>query len=146
MLADSLKGLLANSFAYYLKAAGFHWNVEGRNFPQYHEFLGELYSDVYGTIDRIAEHIRALDVYTPFSFSRLAALSEIQDQVKIPRAELMMAEILHDTEILLHCLQKCFAAATECGEEGVANFLAERLEAMSKWRWQIRSILKQDRE
>ena len=145
-LAESLKGLYATSFSYYLKAHGFHFNVEGSNFPQYHEFFGDLYADVYGTIDRIGEYIRTLESYTPFSLTRLAELSEIRDQIKIPRARLMFEEILGDTEIMINCLHACFDLATANKDEGIANFLAERLDAMTKWRWQIRSILKQDRE
>lgn len=145
-LADSLKCLLATSFSYYLKAHGFHINIEGDNFPQYHEFFGELYDDVYGTIDRIGEYIRILDSYTPMSFTRLAELTKIQDQVKIPRAQLMFEEILGDTDILCECIMHCFTLAQDAGEEGIANFMAERQDAMGKWRWQIRSILKRERE
>lgn len=146
MLADSLKVLQATSFFYYVKTAGFHWNVEGKNFPEYHEFLGELYGDVYGTIDVIAEHIRALDSYAPGAVSRYVELSLIEDQTKIPRAELMFAELLQDTQTLLECIMNCFAAATEENQQGIANFLSERQSAMQKHAWMIRSILKRERE
>ena len=67
MLSDNLRVLLASSYAFVVKAQQFHWNVEGPNFPQYHEFLGDLYSEVYASIDKTAEYIRTLDVYTPGS-------------------------------------------------------------------------------
>jgi len=54
MLADNLKTLLATSFSLYLKSANFHWNVEGPSFPQYHEFFGDFYADIYESIDPIA--------------------------------------------------------------------------------------------
>jgi starvation-inducible DNA-binding protein len=146
MLADSLKVLQATSFFYYVKTAGFHWNVEGSNFPQYHEFLGDLYTDVYGTIDLIAEYIRALDSYAPGAVSRYAELTLIQDQTKIPRAELMFAELFQDTQTLLECIMNCFEAATQENQQGIANFLSERQAAMQKHAWMIRSILKKERE
>lgn len=65
MLKDKLKQVLGTSFAFYIKAAGFHWNIEGPNFPQYHAFLGDLYNEVYGSIDQLAEIIRQLDSYAP---------------------------------------------------------------------------------
>jgi starvation-inducible DNA-binding protein len=142
MLADELKVLQATSFSYYVKASGFHWNIEGPNFPQYHKFLGKLYEDVYGTIDVIAEYIRTLDSYTPSSLARYAELTQIQDQVKIPRAELMIAELLVDTQTLLNCIMHCFACATEENQQGLANFLSERQAAMQKHQWMMRSILK----
>lgn len=146
MLADGLKVLQASSFFYYVKAAGFHWNVEGRDFPQYHEFLGDLYQDVYSTIDVLAEYIRALDSYAPGAVSRYAELSVIEDQTKIPRAELMFAELQQDTEKLLECIMNCFASATEENQQGIANFLSERQATMQKHAWMIRSILKKERE
>lgn len=146
MLCDGLKVLQASSFFYYVKAAGFHWNVEGRDFPQYHEFLGDLYQDVYSTIDVLAEYIRALDSYAPGAVSRYAELSVIEDQTKIPRAELMFAELQQDTEKLLECIMNCFASATEENQQGIANFLSERQAVMQKHAWMIRSILKKERE
>jgi starvation-inducible DNA-binding protein len=32
-----------------------HWNVTGPNFASMHEFFGDLYTDVYESIDPIAE-------------------------------------------------------------------------------------------
>lgn len=145
MLAESLKTLLSNTMVYWIKAANFHWNCEGPNFPQYHEFFGNLYGDVYGTVDRIAEHIRTLDSYAPGSMCRYLELAQIQEQTKIPRAELMFVEMLQDTATLIACLQECFDCATTERQEGVANFLAERLEAMNKHAWMMRSILKKER-
>ena len=37
-LIEQMKVALASTFAFYLKAHNFHWNVEGPNFPQYHSF------------------------------------------------------------------------------------------------------------
>lgn len=142
MLADDLKVLQATSFSYYIKAHQFHWCVEGPNFPQYHKFLGKLYEDVYATIDVIAEYIRSLDSYTPGSLARYAELTQIQDQLKIPRAELMFAELLVDTQTLINCIMHCFAIATADNQQGIANFLSERQAAMQKHAWMMRSILK----
>ena len=61
MLAETLKTLLATSYALSIKAQHFHWNVEGPDFPQYHEFFGNYYEEVYGSIDKLAEIIRQLD-------------------------------------------------------------------------------------
>ena len=41
-LQDIMKKLLADTFALYLKCHQYHWNVEGINFPQYHECFGSL--------------------------------------------------------------------------------------------------------
>ena len=146
MLADNLKVLLASVYSFSIKAQYFHWNVESDNFPQYHEFFGNLYEEVYNnSIDKIAEYIRTLDVYAPGSFTRFQELSIIEDQLKVPRAELMFEELYHDNSKLIDLLNQCFASATKENNQGIANFIAERLDAQSKHQWMIRSILKKQR-
>ena len=61
MLTEDLKVLLASVNSLSIKAQNFHWNVEGDNFPQYHEFFGNFYEEVYSAVDKIAEYIRTLD-------------------------------------------------------------------------------------
>lgn len=145
MLKDDLKTVFGTSFVFYVKAAGFHWNVEGPNFPQYHEFLGGIYQEVYGSLDQLAEIIRQLDSYAPGSLSRFLELSAIQEQPQIPRAELMMAELLNDNEIVIQCLNASFASATAENKQGICDFIAGRLDAHEKHGWMLRSILKRER-
>lgn len=146
MLADVLKVLYASSYCFVFKAQNFHYNVEGDNFPQYHKFFGDLYEEVYdNAIDRTAEYIRTLESYTPSSLTRFAELSKINDQTKIPRAELMMAELLEDNQTLLSLWKEAFPIAEQENEQGIANFIAERIDAHGKHGWMLRSILKKDR-
>jgi starvation-inducible DNA-binding protein len=146
MLPDTLKVLLASVYALSIKAQSFHWNCEGQNFPQYHEFFGNYYEEIYGnTIDKLAEIIRQLDSYTPGSISRYAELSQIEDQTKIPRAELMMQELHHDNAIILDMYKQAFHVANEADEQGICDFIAGRIDAHAKHQWQLRSILKVQR-
>jgi starvation-inducible DNA-binding protein len=143
MLSDTLKTILATAYALSIKAQNFHWNVEGPDFPQYHDFFGNFYEEVYNnTIDRTAELIRQLDSYTPGSILRYAELSQIQDQTKIPRAMLMMEELFQDNAIILDMYKQAFHVAEEADEQGIANFIAERIDAHGKHAWMLRSILK----
>ncbi len=146
MLSDNLKVLLASTQSFAIKSQNFHWNIEGSNFPQYHAFYDTLYSDVSGTIDQIAEYIRILGHYTPGSLSRYSELTIIQDQTKVPRAELMFAETLHDTNQMIELVVAMFDEATEERQQGIANFMAELQDLYGKKAWMIRSILKKERE
>lgn len=145
MLSESLKKLLANSYSFVIKAQQFHWNVEGPNFPQYHEFFGDLYSEVYSSLDKTAEYIRTLDSYAPGSMERFMELSDIKGQVKIPRAELMFTELLNDNQLLIKCLHDCMAHAKNENNYGIENYIAERLDAHAKHGWMIKSVLKKER-
>lgn len=146
MLSDNLKVLLASTQSFAIKSQNFHWNVEGSNFPQYHAFFDTLYGDVSATIDPIAEYIRILGHYTPGSLSRYAELSVIQDQIKIPRAELMFVESLQDCETLGKLAVAIFDEATSENQQGIANYMAELQDLYGKKAWFIRSTLKRERE
>ncbi len=146
MLSDALKTLLATSYAFVIKAQNFHWNVEGPDFPQYHDFLGKLYNEVYdNAIDQTAELIRQLGSYTPGSITRFAELSQIPDQTKIPRAELMIAELEQDNAKILAMWKEAFHIAEEADEQGIADFIASRIDAHGKHGWMLRSILNKSR-
>ena len=146
MLSDNLKVLLASTQSFAIKSQNFHWNIEGSNFPQYHEFYDTLYKDVNDTIDIIAEYIRTLDHYTPGSLQRYAQLTVIQDQTKIPRAELMFQESLQDCQVMSQLVVAIFDEATNENQQGIANFMAELQDLYGKKAWFIRSILKKERE
>ncbi len=146
MLADALKTLLATEYAFVIKAQLFHWNVEGPDFAQLHEFFGDIYEEVYdNSIDRTAEYIRTLEDYTPGSFERFQELSIISGQTKIPRARLMIEELLANNGQMIDLLNKTFEIAQNEKQEGIANFIAERIDAHGKHGWMLRSFLKDAR-
>ena len=146
MLADSLKTLLATEYAFVIKAQFFHWNVEGPDFAQLHEFFGDLYEEVYdNSIDRTAEYIRTLDDYAPGSLERFLELSAITGQTKVPRARLMIEELLANNMQMIDLLNETFAAAEAENQQGIANFIAERIDAHGKHGWQLKSFLKDQR-
>jgi starvation-inducible DNA-binding protein len=145
MLADDLKILLASNFAYYLKAHAFHWNVEGPDFGELHKFFQKIYEDAYSAIDNIAEYIRYLDEYAPGSFERYTELSTIAGQTKIPRARLMIEELLANTQQMIDILNTCFASAENENQQGIADFVSQRLSQHGKYYWQLRSYLREER-
>ena len=142
MLADQLKITQADAFVLYLKAHYYHWNVEGPNFPQYHEFLQNFYQDVYGSVDAIAELIRTLNVYAPGTLSRFQALTTIEESDTIPNAVQMMNNIMEENNTMLETLKKAYNMADEEKQIGIANFLQDRIQAHEKHGWMLRSITK----
>ena len=141
-LHRALKIAFASEYAFYLKAHYFHWNVEGPNFPQYHELLANIYEEVYGSIDKFAEEIRATGTYTPGSFTRFSILSLIDDEVDVLPAESMLLELLEDSVRLEELFRIVFRAAEELGLHGLSDFLASRQDAHAKHSWMLRSTLK----
>lgn len=146
MLTENLKVLLATQYAFVIKAQLFHWCVEGPDFAQLHRFFGDLYSEVYNnSIDQTAEYIRILGSYTPGSFERFSELSLVAGQQRIPRAGLMIEELSGDCATIIDHLNLCFASADSENQQGIADFIAGRIDAMGKHRWMLRSFLKDNR-
>jgi starvation-inducible DNA-binding protein len=145
VLSDALKQFLATTYAYTVKAQHFHWNVEGPDFGQLHKFFQKIYEDAYESIDHTAEYIRTEEEYTPGSFERFQELSLIQGQTKVPRARLMLQELLADTQTMKDLSKSLFDEATQAGREDIANFAAERQSQHGKYYWQISSYLKDAR-
>jgi starvation-inducible DNA-binding protein len=146
MLADDLKTLLATQYAFVIKAQFFHWNVEGSDFAQLHKFFGKIYEEVNGAIDATAEYIRIMEEYTPGSFERFQELSLITGQIKVPRARLMLQELLADNQVVIDLLNQCFGSAEQENQQGIADFIAGRIDAQGKHGWMLKAFLKDNRE
>lgn len=142
MLVDQLKNALADTFTFYLKAHNYHWNIEGPNFPQYHSFLGDLYEEVYGAVDTIAELIRTLDAYSPGSLTRFKELTSIDESDVIPDPRTMMLNLMNDNTKVRLTLTLAYKTAEETGEVGIANFLQDRIQAHEKHGWMLKAINK----
>ena len=142
MLIDELKKVHADAFTFYLKAHYYHWNVEGPNFPQYHDFLQNLYQEVFASVDTLAELIRTLDSYAPGTLTRLKELTTIEETDDVPDAKTMMTRLLHENNILRASLLTAYTTADTTGEVGIANFLQDRIQAHEKHSWMLRSIVK----
>ena len=142
MLNESLHKVLSEMFAFYFKAHNYHWNVEGPNFAQYHEFLGDLYEEVHGAIDPLAEHIRTLDVYVKGSMSDVKTVATIADP-KAPTGSLSMMEDLHnDNQKVILALYEALRDANVANENGIVNYLEERIDIHNKHGWMLRSFNK----
>lgn len=141
-LVDDLKNALADTFAYYLKAHNYHWNIESPHFSSYHSLLDDIYNDAWGAVDAIAEHIRTLDAYAPGSFSRFAALTSIEDEVNIPDAISMLRKIEADNRKVIASLTTAMKSADEAGKANISNFLQDRIDSHEKFGWMLRATVK----
>ena len=140
-LIDAMKRYFATHFQYYTKAHGFHANVVGPDFTEFHMLFGEIYEDAQDSIDNVAEHIRAIEGLAPFSLARIAELGSIEDASEAPKAMKMVEELLADTQIVVDHLEECHDIATEYKKYGLINFLEGRLDIHAKLMWKLRSTL-----
>ena len=142
-LQVALKIALANAFAMYFKVHSFHWNVEGVHFSQYHDFFGEVYQDVFDSVDPIAEQIRKLGTYAPTSLTELIMAKTISDVMVVgDDVKGMLLALKAANDEMLSTLNTVFTLATAANEQGICNFIADRIDVHKKHGWQTTSSLK----
>ena len=142
-LTATLKIVLANTFVMYFKAHSYHWNIEGKDFPQYHDFFGDLYQELFGAIALAAEHIRILDVYAPISLNDLYSNKTIiEDTIKPANCQAMIINLMETNKEVINTLNMCFKLADEANEQGLADFISGRLDAHKKHGWMLKSSSK----
>lgn len=138
----ALKTAFASEYTFALKAQNFHWNVEGPLFGQLHDLFEKIYLEVYGSIDQFAEELRALQLYTPASYTKFSMLSVIEDENSVPAFQDMLREMLADSDKMANVFKMVFVMAEKNGDHGLSNFLAERQDAHKKHSWMLRASLK----
>src|SRR6185369_2927431 len=81
-IAEALNGLVADSYALYTKTKNFHWHVSGPHFRDYHLLFDDQATEIFATVDDLAERVRKLGARTVRSIGEIARLSSIKDNDK----------------------------------------------------------------
>ena len=143
IIISHLKTWQANSVVFYSAAHGFHWNVEGPLFTQYHSFFGEIYEDVYATIDAISEWLRKFNVTAPYTLQDFILNNNYGDvQVESNSPIAMSRQLLDMNDKMLSDIKIIMDEAALQNEQGLLNFLAERQDKHQFWGWWLKSSLK----
>lgn len=141
-LVSQMKRILADGYLFYFKAHSFHWNVEGANFPQYHDFFSKVYEQVFDNLDSIAEQIRALGAYAPTSLAQMVGSSSITENLSAVSTAEMFSQLLSDNEKVIQGLTVGYRLAESANELGLSNFLQDLIDKHKKLAWMITSTAK----
>ena len=142
-LVTSMKIVFANTFAMYFKAHGHHWNVEGKDFSQLHDFFSNLYLEVFAAADVIAEQIRALDDYAPYNMTELASTTTVKESniYGVDVSE-MLTDLINANVSVIEALNTAHKLADADGNRGLVNLIEERLDIHAKHAWMLRATSK----
>lgn len=138
-----LRPLLADVVALSIACQGAHWNVSGVEFPQYHDLFGDIYDDVSGSIDPLAENILKTGGVAPSTMSEMQSLRTTTDPVEGRDVRGLVADLAEMNDVIIEKILAAFQVASEANEQGVADFLASRDDMHKKWRWQLRTSIGQ---
>jgi len=143
-IAEGLSRLLADSYTLYLTTHNFHWNVTGPMFNTLHAMFMQQYTDLWNSIDDIAERIRALGHFAPGSYAAFGRLASVADAPGEPPKALEMVRILvKGHEAVARTARELVPTADEAGDEPTMDLLTQRLEFHEKTAWMLRSMLEE---
>lgn len=139
-LVTAMQDMLACVFVFYASAQRAHWNVTGQDFLQYHALFADIYTDVYGSVDPFAENIRKIKG-RPLNLTETVNSAMFADDSQSSDAYELAADLFAKNAHIVNMLKALFEVAEESDEQGIANFVAERIDAHMKWDWQLSASL-----
>ena len=133
---------LSDTVSFYFRAHGYHWNVKGQDFSQFHELFGEVYTDTYGSIDPLAENILKLGYKAPFNLGEFMSMRSIQDSEGVAMTpQALTADLARANDVLIDELKAAFDVVEAANEQGIADFIAGRIDSHMEWAWKLKSSL-----
>ncbi len=135
-VADALNGILADSYALYLKTKNFHWHVSGPHFRDYHLMLDDQAAQILATTDAIAERVRKTGNTTLRSIGDIARRQTIKDNdADFVSAEQMLAELREDNLKLVELLREAKDIVDEAKDNATSGILDDWTDQAEERAW-----------
>jgi starvation-inducible DNA-binding protein len=135
-IVEALNGLVADNYALYTKTKNFHWHVSGPHFRDYHLLFDDQASEIFATIDDLAERVRKLGARTIHSIGEIAKLQTIKDNNKgfvSPRD--MLRELMADNKTVIKAMRVAHEIADKHDDVATASILENFIDAAEKRNW-----------
>ena len=138
-LAEQLKKIWATNFQSYVLSHGYHVNLTGDDFYEYHKLFQKIYEFLQDNIDTQAELIRSIDEIVPFSLKRVTDLTEVKDVEKVPDIATMVEDIDAALYALIDLANDAFEQSQTDKEYGVNNYIAGYIQELNKFCWMLKA-------
>ncbi len=138
---ESLRQVVADSYALIGQLHICHWNVRGTSFFSLHTAFEEQYTELFTAVDEIAERIRAKGALAPGGLSQLSRMAGIEEIAEDATAQQMVEHLAGATEKLLHDLRTGRDHAGDEGDSETEDLFISRIQVHEKALWMLRSYL-----
>jgi starvation-inducible DNA-binding protein len=135
-ISKALNGLLADTFALYVKTKNFHWHVSGPHFRDYHLLLDEQATQIEDSVDILAERVRKIGGTTIRSIGHIAKLQRVKDNdedIVLPGD--MLGELMADNKAHIHNMREAHKIADEHEDVATASLLENFIDEAEKRCW-----------
>lgn len=135
-VADALNGILADSYALYLKTKNFHWHVSGPHFRDYHLMLDDQAAQILGTTDAIAERVRKTGNTTLRSIGDISRRQRIKDNdAEFVSAADMLSELREDNLKLVAYLREAKDIVDDAKDNATSGVLDDWTDQAEERAW-----------
>ncbi|HWY63767.1 MAG TPA: DNA starvation/stationary phase protection protein [Rhizomicrobium sp.] len=135
-IAEALNGLVADSYALYTKTKNFHWHVSGPHFRDYHLLFDDQATEIFATVDDLAERVRKLGARTVHSIGEIARLSAIKDNDKdYVSPQDMLTELMNDNKAVIKRMRVAHDIADKLEDVATASILENFIDQAEKRNW-----------
>ncbi|WP_457939264.1 Dps family protein [Mesorhizobium sp. 10J20-29] len=135
-ISAALTGLLADTFALYLKTKNFHWHMSGPHFRDYHLLLDEQGDQIFAMTDAIAERARKVGGTTLRSVGHIARTQRLLDNdAEFVTPEDMIAELAGDNRQMAGYLRATHAVAEEHNDVATTSLIEVWIDETERRAW-----------
>src|SRR5436305_13620412 len=135
-ISEALNGILADSFALYLKTKNFHWHISGPHFRDYHLMLDEQASAIFATTDPLAERVRKLAGTTLRSIGDISKLQSIKDNDDgFVGPNDMLRELMNDNKAVAAAMRKAHDVCDKHEDVASASLLEVYIDETERRTW-----------
>ena len=142
---DNVKKVLnkqvANFAVLYIKLHNYHWFVKGNLFYTLHEKFEELYDEVTGYFDEVAERLLMIGGRPAATMKEYLSLASIQEASGNESTEEMVQAIVKDFETVNAELAEGIKAAAEAADEATVDLFVTISKDLQKNIWMLKTLL-----
>ncbi len=141
-ISASLRELLADIFALYVKTKNFHWHMTGPNFRDYHRLLDDHGDQLFAMTDVVAERIRKLGGVALRSIGDIARHQRLQDNDDSSLApEAMLLALLADNQELIKYLRATHEVCDQHNDIATASLIENWIDESESRAWFLYEIV-----
>jgi starvation-inducible DNA-binding protein len=142
-ISGSLRQLLADVFALYLKTKNFHWHMSGRHFRDYHLLVDEHAGQIFAMTDDVAERARKIGGTTLHSISDISKHQRLTDNCEesvVPEG--ILKELHTDNRELTRFLGMTHELCNKHGEVATASLIENWIDQTERRTWFLSEIVR----
>jgi starvation-inducible DNA-binding protein len=141
-ITSSLRELLADVFALYVKTKNFHWHMNGLHFRDYHLLLDEQSEQIFAMTDDIAERARKIGGTTIRSIGDIARHQRPKDNgEEFVTPGRMLTELCGDNQQLTRFLRTTHDLCDRYNDVATASLIEVWIDQTERRTWFLSEVV-----